>query len=225
MLSKAHLTSHSRMSGSRWLITPLWLSGSWRSFLYSFSVYSCYFFLISPASVRSISFLSFIVPIFSWNVLLVSLIFLKRSLVFPILLFCSILCTDLWGRISYLSLLFFGILHSNGFIFPFLLCLSLLFFSQSFGRPPQTTILTFCISFSWGVQILVSSASPGTKISPAGFRQLLRSPDGAAHQSLLLWGTVILHTDHSSEVDLWERQCNLMERRLEAAFAGYFAND
>ena len=35
MLSKAHLTSHSRMSGSRWVITPLWLSGSWRSFLYS----------------------------------------------------------------------------------------------------------------------------------------------------------------------------------------------
>ena len=26
MLSKAHLTTHSRMSGSRWMITPLWLS-------------------------------------------------------------------------------------------------------------------------------------------------------------------------------------------------------
>ena len=35
MLPKAHLTSHSRMSGSRWVITPSWLSGSWRSFLYS----------------------------------------------------------------------------------------------------------------------------------------------------------------------------------------------
>ena len=31
MLPKAHLTSHSRMSGSRWVITPLWLSGSSRS--------------------------------------------------------------------------------------------------------------------------------------------------------------------------------------------------
>ena len=40
MLPKAHLTLHSRMSGSRWVITPLWLSGSWRSFLYSSSVYS-----------------------------------------------------------------------------------------------------------------------------------------------------------------------------------------
>jgi len=50
MLSKAHLTSHSRMSGSRSVITPLWLSGLWRSFLYSSSVYSCHLFLISSAS-------------------------------------------------------------------------------------------------------------------------------------------------------------------------------
>ena len=41
-------------------------------------------------SFRSIPFLSFIEPIFAWNVPLVSLIFLKRSLVFPILLFSSI---------------------------------------------------------------------------------------------------------------------------------------
>ena len=78
------------MSGSRWVITPSWLSGLWRSFLYSSSVYSCHLYLISSASVRSIPFLSFIVPVFSWNVPLVSLIFLKRSLVFPILLFSSI---------------------------------------------------------------------------------------------------------------------------------------
>ena len=32
MLPVVHLTSHSRMSGSRLVITPLWLSGSWRSF-------------------------------------------------------------------------------------------------------------------------------------------------------------------------------------------------
>ena len=46
MFSKDHLTSHSRMSGSRWVITPLWLSWLWRSFLYSSSVYSCHLFLI-----------------------------------------------------------------------------------------------------------------------------------------------------------------------------------
>ena len=72
------------------MITPSWLSGSWRSFLYSSSVYSCHLFLISSDYVRSIQFLSFIVPIFAWNIPLVSLIFLKRSLVFPILLFSSI---------------------------------------------------------------------------------------------------------------------------------------
>jgi len=85
MLPKAHLTSHSRIYGSRWVIPPSWLSRSLRSFLYSSSVYSCYLFLISSASVTSIPFLSFIVPIFAWNIPLVSLIFLKRSPVFPIL--------------------------------------------------------------------------------------------------------------------------------------------
>ena len=78
------------MSGSRQVITPLWLSGSWKSFLYSSSVYSCHLFLILSASVRSIQFLSFIIPIYAWNIPLVSLIFLKRPLVFPILLFASV---------------------------------------------------------------------------------------------------------------------------------------
>ena len=32
MLPKAHLTSHSRMAGSRWVITSSWLSRSWRWF-------------------------------------------------------------------------------------------------------------------------------------------------------------------------------------------------
>ena len=39
MFPKSHLTLHSRMSGSMWVITPSWLSGSWSSFLYSLSVY------------------------------------------------------------------------------------------------------------------------------------------------------------------------------------------
>ena len=111
MLPKAHFTSHSRMSGSRWVITPLWLSGSWRSFLYSFSVYSCHLFLIFSASVRSIPFLSFIEPIFAWNGPLVSLISLKRSLVFPILLFSSSLHWSL--RKAFLS--FLAILWSSAF--------------------------------------------------------------------------------------------------------------
>ena len=47
VLPKAYLTSHSRMFGSRGVITALWLSSSWISFLYSSSVYSCHLFLIS----------------------------------------------------------------------------------------------------------------------------------------------------------------------------------
>ena len=57
MLPRGHLTPHSRMSGSGWVITPLWLFGSWRSFLYSYSVYSCHL-LISSVSVRSIHTIS-----------------------------------------------------------------------------------------------------------------------------------------------------------------------
>ena len=78
------------MSVIGWVIIPSWLSWSWRSFLYSSSVYSCHLFLVYSASVRSLPFLSFIEPIFAWNVPLLSLIFLKRSLVFPFLLFSSI---------------------------------------------------------------------------------------------------------------------------------------
>ena len=73
MLPKAHLTSHSRMSGCRWVITPLWLSGS-------FSLH-CF-------------------PLF--------------------------LCIVHLRRLSYLSLVFSGTLHSDGYIFPFAF-LSLLF--------------------------------------------------------------------------------------------------
>ena len=115
----------------------------WRSFLYSSSVSSCHLFLISSVFVRPIQFLSFIVLIFAGNIPLVSLVFLKRSLVFPILFFPLFLCTDHRGSLSYLSLLFFGTLHANGYNFHFLLCLSLLFFSQLFIRPPQTTICFF----------------------------------------------------------------------------------
>ena len=92
-------------------------------------MYFCHLFLISYASIRPIPFLSFIEPIFAWKVPLVSLIFLKRSLVFPILLFSSISLHWSLRKAFYLSLLFFGTLHSHGYIFPFrpLLFASLLF--------------------------------------------------------------------------------------------------
>ena len=61
-LLKTHLTSDCRMSGSRWVIIPLWLSTLLRSFLYSSSVYSCHLFLISSASVRPYHFCPLLSP-------------------------------------------------------------------------------------------------------------------------------------------------------------------
>ena len=171
MLSKAHLTSHSRMSGSKSVITPSWLSGSWRSFFYSSSVYFCHLFLISSSSVRSISFLSFIESIFGWNIPLVSLIFLNRSLVLAILLFSYIYLH--WSlKKAFLSfLLVFGTLHSDDYIFPFLLC-----FSQLFVRLPQTAILLFLHFFSMGMVFNpVSCTKSGTSIYSSSGTLSIRS--------------------------------------------------
>ena len=124
------------------MITLSWLSGPWRLLLYSLSVCSCHLiffffliylffylkdnchlFLISSSSVGFLPFLFFIVPIFAWNVPLVSLILLNRSLVFPILLFSSISLHFFLK--TFLSLL--GTLHLDGFIFP------LIFFASHFS--------------------------------------------------------------------------------------------
>ena len=109
--------------------------------------------LISSASIRSIPFLSFIVPIFAWNVPLVSLIFVKISLVFPILLFSSIsLHCSL--RKAFLSLL--TILWNSAFRWAYLsfsplplasLLFSVIFNSISWGwfwSPPSVQCLNLC---------------------------------------------------------------------------------
>ena len=90
VLLKAHLTSHSRMSD--WVTNhTVLVIGSLTSFLYSSFVHSFHRFLISSASTRSLSFLSFIVPTFGQNTPLMFPIFLERLLVFPLLLFSSII--------------------------------------------------------------------------------------------------------------------------------------
>ena len=154
MLSKAHLTSHSQMSGSRWMITLSCLSGLRRSFLYSSSVYSCHLFLISPSSVSSKPFLSFIVPIFAWNVPLVALIFLKRSLLFPILLFCSISLHWLLRK-AFLSLL-------------------AILWNSAFKRK--------CLSFSplllWGVTPSLRSGAEAQRSNPTSKEQVLLDTGG-----------------------------------------------
>jgi len=81
---------------------------------------------------------------------MISPVFLKKSLVFPILVFSSISLHCYLRRLSYLSLLFSGTLHSVGFIFPFLPCILLLFFPQLFVESPWTNTLPSCISFSLG---------------------------------------------------------------------------
>ena len=136
------------MSGSGWVTTPLSLSGSLRPFLYSCSEYFCHLFLISSASVSSLLFLPFIVPTLIWNVPLISPVSWRDLWSFPFYCFPLFLCIIHLKRLSYLSLLFSGSSHSFGYIFPFLPCLSLLFFPQLFVKPTQTTISPFCTSFS-----------------------------------------------------------------------------
>ena len=68
------------------------------------------------------------------------------------------MCIDHWRRLSYLFLLFFGTLHSDAYIFPFVHCFSPLFFSQLFVRPSQPAILLLCISFPWGCSWSLSPA-------------------------------------------------------------------
>ena len=89
VLLKAHLTSHS---------VCLWVTNHTiiviqflKIFLCSSFMFSFHLFLISSASTRSLSFLSFIVPILQQNTPLMFPIFLERLLVFPLLLFSSII--------------------------------------------------------------------------------------------------------------------------------------
>ena len=129
-------------------------------FFYSSSVYSCHL-LISSASVRSILFLSFIVPVFAWNVP-----WLKQSLVFAILLFSSIslhcsrkkaflsLLAVLWNTafrwlclsfppLPFVSLLFSAIYHAssdNHFAFLHFFFLGIVLITTSICIMLQTSI-------------------------------------------------------------------------------------
>ena len=136
------------MSGCSWMITPSWLSGSWQSFLSSFSVYSCHLFLVSSASVRSIHS-----------------IFVLYCAHFCMI--CSLGISYFLKGISDLShsivfLFFFALISEEGFLispcYSLELCIQMViscifsfsFCSQLFVRTPQTTILPFCISFPLG---------------------------------------------------------------------------
>ena len=159
MLPKVRLTLHSRTSGSRWVITPLWLSGSLIYFLYSYSVYSCHLFLIPSSSVRWIPLLSFIVPIVAWNVSLVSLIFWRDLWSFLFYRFPLFLCIDHLGRLSYLSFLFFGALDSDGYIFPFSFAFHFSSFLSYICKASSDNQFAFLHFFFLGMVLITTSCT------------------------------------------------------------------
>ena len=85
--------------------------------------------------------------------------FLEES--FPVYCFPLFLWIHHWGRLSYLFLLFFGTLHSDAYIFPFLLFASLLFTTICKASPDSHfaflhffllgmfLIITTCCTMSW----------------------------------------------------------------------------
>ena len=104
------------------------------------SVYSCHF-LVSPASVRSLLFLSFIGSIFARNVPLVSPVSLRRSQVFLILLFSS-LSLHYSLKKAFVSLL--AILWNSVFSWIYLFLSPLPFtslLSWAICKPSSTTLL------------------------------------------------------------------------------------
>ena len=177
MLSKTHLTLHSRMSGSEWSHHRAYL-GREDLFCTVLLCISCHLFLISSASVRSIPFLSFIETIFAWNVPLVSLIFLKRSLVFPILLFPSIFLH--WSlRKPFLSLL--AILWNSAFRCFYLSFSPLLFASllvTAICKASPDTHFAFLHFFSMGMVLIpVSCTMSRTSVhSSSGTLSIRSSP-------------------------------------------------
>ena len=149
MLLDAHLTSHPRMSGSRWVTAWLWLFRSLRSLFAQFFSVILLPLLYLFCSVRSYSFLTLIMPVLAWSVPSIFPIFLKTHLVLPILLFSSIYLHCSFKKAFFSPL---AVLWNSAFSWVYLSLSPLPFASlpQLFVKPPQTTTLPFCISFSVG---------------------------------------------------------------------------
>ena len=105
ILPKTHLTSHFRISDSRWVITPPWLSGSWWSFLYNSSVYSCHLFLVSSALLGPYGSVLYCTHFCMKCSFGISNFLEEISSLFLSIVFLYFFI-DHWGRLSYLSLLF-----------------------------------------------------------------------------------------------------------------------
>ena len=154
MFPKVYLTSHSRISGSRWVIAPSWLSGSLRSFctilLWIFTPFlnlSCFCYALAVSVVycghlcmkHFVGISNVLDAISSHSHSIVFLCFFKKS-------FLTILAI-LW------NLIFSWVYHPFSSL-PFV---SFLFFSQLFVRPPHTIILLCCIFFPLEVVLVTTS--------------------------------------------------------------------
>ena len=73
----------------------------------------------------------------------------------PVYYFPLFVCIDHWWRLSYLSLLFFGILHSDGYSFPFLLFASLLF--SAICKASSDNHFVFLPFFFFGMVLITAS--------------------------------------------------------------------
>ena len=135
---------------------------------------------------------------------------------FPFYCFLLFLSTDHWGRLSYLSLLFFGTLGLGGYIFPFLPCLLLLLSSQLFVRPPQTATLPFRIAFSWG---WFWSLPPLQCFKPQSIVLQAQSGKQSALLSLpFLSRNAPLRCVHTKSLKLSPTVCNTMDCNLPGSF-------
>ena len=124
-------------------------------FLYSSSVYSCHLFLISSASVRSTPFLSFIEPIFAWNVPLGICNFLEEiSSLFhsTVFLYFFALITEETFLISPCSSLEFYIQMGISFLFSF--ALAFLLFLAICKASSDNHFITFLLFFFLGMVLI-----------------------------------------------------------------------
>ena len=163
MFSKAHLSSHSRMSSSRWVFTPSWLSGSWRYFIgpYHFCPYQAH--LCMKCSLGISNFLEEISS-------------LSHICCFPLFL-----CIDHWGRLSYLFSAFRGLyLFFSPLLYTFIL------FTDNCKASPDSHF-AFLHFFSMGMVLIpVSCSMSQTSIhSSSGTLSIRSSP-----LNLLLTSTV-----------------------------------
>ena len=92
---------------------------------------------------------------------------------FPLYCFSLFLCIVHLGRHSNLFLLFFETLHSGGYIFPLLLCLSLLF--TAICKSSSDNHLTFLHFFLLGMVLITASCTVLTSVDSSSGTLSIRS--------------------------------------------------